>query len=94
MPSYYTLSTDTEEVVQRGELQLKIYFDIAEKRLSTSEWWYGNEWSIFDTYLHWCYTRAKRGGYSLDPFPALIAHQSRVEARASFKRRVAIEQGG
>ncbi|MEI6893156.1 MAG: glutathione S-transferase family protein [Colwellia sp.] len=91
MPSYYTVSRDVKDVVERARTALTVYFNIAEKRLTASRWWYGEQWSIFDVYLHWCYTRALRGGYSLDDFPALLAHQKIVESTPSFQRRKAIE---
>tara|TARA_R110001583_G_scaffold22377_7_gene84001 strand:+ start:123 stop:752 length:630 start_codon:yes stop_codon:yes gene_type:complete len=91
IPSYYTLSTEVDEVVERGKIALKINFDLVAQRLKNSDWWYGDEWSIADTYLHWCYTRAERGGYSLDAFPEFRAHQQRVESRASYQRRKLIE---
>jgi glutathione S-transferase len=93
MPAYYTVSSDVEDVVERARTALKVYFDIADKRLSMSKFWYGEQWTIFDIYLHWCYTRALRGGYSIDGFPALLAHQKRIEVLPSFQRRKAIENG-
>ncbi len=91
MPAYYTVSSDVKDVVERARTTLTVYFNIAEKRLTTSNWWYGDQWSILDVYLHWCYTRALRGGYSLDDFPALLAHQKIVESTPSFQRRKIIE---
>lgn len=91
VPSYYTLSRDVEDVVNRGRQSLTTYFNIAEKRLSQSKWWYGDKWSIVDVYLHWCYTRAQRGGFSLEDYPKLLAHQKLVETRPSFSKRIAIE---
>lgn len=91
MPAHYTTSSDVKDVVTRAKTILTVYFNIAEQRLSTSSWWYGEQWSIVDVYLHWCYSRALRGGYSLDDFPALLAHQKRVQARPSFQRRKSIE---
>jgi len=91
MPSFFTVSNDVKEVVEKGRTALKVYFDIAENRLVGSRYWYGEQCSIFDVYLHWCYTRALRGGYPLDNFPALLAHQQLVESKLSFHRRVAIE---
>jgi glutathione S-transferase len=91
VPSYYTLSKVVDDVVERGKIALKMNLDLAEKRLINSDWWYGNEWSIVDTYLHWCYTRAERGGYSLNDFPFLRAHQQRIENRAGYQSRILIE---
>lgn len=91
MPSFYTVSNVFDEVVEKGKATLKVYFDIAEERLARSSYWYGEQWSIVDVYLHWCYTRALRGGYSLDGFPAILAHQKIIESTPSFKRRKTIE---
>lgn len=93
MPSYYTVNENVDDVVKRGRISLAAYFEIAEKRLKDSDYLYGSEWSIVDMYLHWCYTRALRGGYALDAFPALLAHQKRVETRPSYQRRKAVEDG-
>lgn len=92
-PSFYTVSSNYDDVVERGKATLKVYFDIAEKRLKKSSYWYGEQWSIVDVYLHWCYTRALRGGYSLAEFPAILEHQKMVESKQSFERRMLIEQG-
>ena len=93
MPAYYTVNENVEDVVKRGRSALTTYFKIAAKRLKESNWWYGEQWSIVDVYLHWCYTRALRGGYALDDFPAFTAHRKRVEARPSFQRRLTVETG-
>ena len=90
-PSFYTVSSDVEDVVKKGRIALTTYFDMIDKRLTTSTWWYGEQWSIVDIYLHWCYTRALQGGFSLDEFPALLTHQKRVEIKPSFLSRKVIE---
>jgi len=91
MPAYYTINKDVSDVVERGRTALSVYFEMAEKRLKDSDWWYGEQWSIVDVYIHWCYTRALRGGFAIDGFPSLLAHQKRVESKQSFQRRLAIE---
>lgn len=91
MPSFYTVSHVYDDVVESGRAALKVYFDIAEERLTGSSYWYGEQWSIVDVYVHWCYTRALRGGYSLEGFPAILAHQKIVESKPSFQRRKNIE---
>lgn len=54
-------------------------------------WWYGNDWSILDTYLYWAYSTAELGGFSLADYPVLVAHAERVRARPSFQRVLARE---
>ena len=69
-------------------------------RLSAGRWWYGERWSILDTYVYWVYSTAAKGGvFSLAPFPALGEHAARVRERPSFQRvlvreRTALESAG
>lgn len=90
-PDYFTVSKEHDDIMERGRIAVTACFELAEKRLLTADWWYGAQWSIVDTYLHWCYTRAAKGGFSLVDFPALLAHQKRLEATPSYQRRVAVE---
>ena len=55
-------------------------------------WWYGDAWSIVDTYFFWGYTTAEKGGFPLDHFPALVAHGERIRALDSFARVLSREQ--
>lgn len=55
-------------------------------------WWYGDDWSIIDTYLYWCYSTAQLGGFPLEDYPALVNHANRVRARPAFQRVIAREQ--
>lgn len=57
-----------------------------------SGWWYGDRWSIVDTYLYWAYSTAQLGGFPLDEHPLLLDHARRVRARPSFQRVLAREQ--
>ncbi|WP_206243968.1 glutathione S-transferase family protein [Novosphingobium terrae] len=54
-------------------------------------WWYGDQWSIIDTYLYWAYSTARRGGFALEDYPALLDHAERVRARPAFQRVLARE---
>ncbi len=63
---------------------------IAE-RVGEDGWWYGDRWSIVDTYVYWAYSTARIGGFPLDKYPRLLAHAERVRARPSFQRTLARE---
>ena len=63
---------------------------IAE-RVGDDGWWYGDTWSIVDTYVYWAYSTARIGGFPLDDHPRLLAHAERVRARPSFQRALARE---
>ena len=55
-------------------------------------WWYGERWSILDTYLYWLGAVAERGGYPIGDHPQLLAHAARVRARPAFQRALAREK--
>ena len=55
-------------------------------------WWYGDSWSIIDVYLYWAYSTGAAGGFSLDPYPALLGHAERVRSRSSFQRALVRER--
>ena len=69
-------------------------------RLSAGRWWYGERWSIVDTYIYWVYSTSGRGGlFPLERFPALGDHAARVRERPAFQRvlkreRAALEAAG
>ena len=54
-------------------------------------WWYGDTWSIIDTYLYWAYSTAEKGGFAVSEYPALVRHATRVRARPSMLRVLARE---
>ena len=54
-------------------------------------WWYGDAWSIIDTYVYWAYSTAGKGGFPVKDFPVLVGHAARVRARPSFQRVLARE---
>lgn len=55
-------------------------------RLSDHRWWYGDDWSIVDTYLFWLCATARNGGFELDRYPALLKHADQVRTRRSFQQ--------
>lgn len=73
-----------------AEMLLPILGGIAQ-RLANRTWWYGDDWSIVDVYVHWAVSTAAAAGMSLADFPAIQAHGERVRARPSFQRALARE---
>ncbi len=61
------------------------------ERVGDDGWWYGDRWSIVDTYVYWAYSTARLGGFALEDYPRLLAHAERVRARPSFQRALARE---
>jgi len=78
---------DPSGVFAKGVEYLNALLSEVEERLSNERWWYGDNWSIMDVYLYWCYTTASGSEqFSLEPYPGLQAHAERVRARSSYKR--------
>lgn len=65
--------------------------DAIARRVGDDRWWYGDRWSIVDTYVYWAYSTARIGGFPLEEYPRLLAHAERVRARPSFARARARE---
>lgn len=55
-------------------------------------WWYGERWSIVDTYLYWAFSTAAKGGWPLAEHPVLAEHALRVRARPAFQRALVRER--
>lgn len=62
------------------------------QRIGKGGWWYGDSWSIVDTYIYWGYSTAAKGGFPIDDYPELLDHAERVRSRPSFLRVLAREQ--
>lgn len=91
MPSRWTMG-DIEPVRERGKNLMAPLIENLETRLSSSQWYYGDVWSIVDTYLYWCYTTAEEGEFSLDGFDHIARHRRAQEQMPAFKAAIAREQ--
>lgn len=90
MPGLWTIG-DVEPVRARGRELLDGVVAQLEERLADRPWWYGEDWSIIDTYLWWAYTNAEIGGYSIAAFPQVEQHRARHEALPQLQRALARE---
>lgn len=83
---------ETAGVKADGKEKFAVECAYMSTRLSSATWWYGEHWSIVDTYLYWAYSTASKGGdFALEDYPNLLAHAERVRARAAFQRVLAKE---
>ncbi len=57
-----------------------------DDRVSRSEWWYGDDWSIVDGYLFWAWWRVNASGFQGDAYPNLQKHAERIRTRPSVVR--------
>lgn len=91
MPVRWTTG-DIAPVRERGKQLMDGLMHQLDARLQANEWWYGDRWSIVDTYFYWNYTTAEEGEYSLAGMDTIAAHRQRIEAHPPFQRALAREQ--
>jgi glutathione S-transferase len=75
---------DPEAVRAHGIKQFASAAVMLEARLRGS-WWYGQNWSIVDTYLRWIVGIAETG-FDFDQFPAIRAHCTMMDGRPESER--------
>lgn len=85
-------TTDQNGVREKGRELFAPLIAEAEKRLTETPWFHGDEWTILDAYLYWCYTTAEKGEYPLDGLPAVAAHRKAMEALPALQGALAREQ--
>lgn len=91
MPSRWTMG-DEGPVRERGKNLMTPLIEHLDTRLSSSQWYYGDVWSIVDMYLYWCYTTAEEGEFSLDGYDHIARHRHAQEQMPAFKAAIAREQ--
>ncbi len=83
---------ETAGIKADGQEKFAAECAVMAERLAAGGWWYGEHWSIVDTYLYWAYSTAAKGDdFPLGQYPALVAHGQRVRARPAFQRVLAKE---
>lgn len=55
-------------------------------RIAVGGWWYGDRWSIADTFLAWLFALAGGYGFVLSDYPVLEDLRQRIEMRPAFVR--------
>lgn len=82
---------DPAPVRERGTELVAGVLRQLEARVATQDWWYGEQWSIVDTYLWWACINAEIGGFDLSPFAGIADWRARNEAHPALVRALARE---
>ena len=90
MPIRWTTG-DPAPVRERGKQLIAPLLARLEQRVAVQPWWYGEAWSILDTYFYWCYTTAEEGEYDLSGLPAIADHRQRVADHPAFLKALSRE---
>lgn len=83
---------DVEPVKERGGQLFSALLDILDAELATRRWWFGEEWSIVDTYFWWATINSEFGGFDLSPWKNVARHRADNEALPQLQRALAREE--
>lgn len=92
MPAFFAGNENALAVKRAGEQAMDEYFQLVEKRLAETPWWFGEEWSVMDGYLYWVFWRVEGAGYDVARFPRFTAHARAMELRPAVRRALAREE--
>ena len=62
-----------------AETMMHRYFAVAEDRLTNQKYWYGDDWSVMDTYLGWVFHRVVDESIDVSNYPHFSAMMGRYE---------------
>jgi glutathione S-transferase len=74
MPMFFAGAEHVAAVKQAGERAMDPHFDLVERRLAGSPWWFGPTWSAMDGYLYGVFWRVEGAGSDVTRFPSFAAH--------------------
>jgi glutathione S-transferase len=80
----------SRRVFEMAELAMHPNFDLIERRLGISRWWYGEHWSIVDAYINWVWFRVTGTQFDGSAYPNLRRHDAQMKERPAVQRALAI----
>ena len=83
---------DPAPVRERGGQIFSALLDQLDAELAERQWWFGDHWSIVDTYLWWAYITSEFGGFDLTPWSNVARHRADNEAMPQLQQALAREQ--
>lgn len=90
MPASWTTG-DPAPVQEKGRELLMPHLKILDAILAQQAWYYGDVWSIVDSYFYWSYTTAAASGFDLSPFANILRHLAAIEALPAHQATLANE---
>ncbi len=91
VPMMWTVG-DVEPVRERGRELFSGVLDQLDAELANRRWWFGEEWSIVDTYFWWAYINSEFAGFDLSPWTNVARHRADNEALPQLQRALAREK--
>lgn len=79
------------QVRKKGIDAMRPNADMINDRLADSNWWYVDNWSVIDAYLHWIWFRMTGAGFPAGDYPHWQAHYERTSNYPSVQKMLARE---
>ena len=87
IPSHFCTAAEARpDVFATAEAAMRPHFEALDRRLGGSQWWYGADWSIVDSYINWVWFRVSGTAFETSPYASLARHDRDVQARPAVKR--------
>ena len=90
MPMMWTTG-DVAPVREKGEQLFRPLLDQLDAELAQRRWWFGESWSIVDTYFWWAYINSEFGGFDLSGWHNIARHRADNETHPALQRALAKE---
>ena len=91
MPAFFAAPEAARGVWEKGCDAMREYFQLIDNRLTDNPWWYGDRWSVMDSYLNWVFWRVEGADFPVADYPHFADHSGRMATRPSFVRAMEIE---
>ena len=63
-----------------------------DARLAGQDWWYGDKWSLVDSYVAWALSIGVICGFPIDQYENLARHTRQLAEQPAFQRVIAVEK--
>jgi glutathione S-transferase len=91
IPQFFCDTPDgSRRVFDMAEVAMRPNFELIDRRLAGSRWWYGDRWSIVDAYINWVWFRVTGTQFDGSAYPNLGRHDADMKQRPAVKRALAI----
>jgi glutathione S-transferase len=76
--------------VELARTALRAHLALVDARFVKNRWWYGDQWSIVDAYVHWVWLRFDATELDAQTYRHLARHDAAMKQRPAVQRALAI----
>jgi glutathione S-transferase len=82
--------TDLHSALELARTALRAHLALVDARFVKNRWWYGDQWSIVDAYVHWVWLRFDATKVDAHTYRHLARHDAAMKQRPAVQRALAI----